>query len=134
MIIQSGVATFFGLPMGDIRDLSRARCAIAGIPWDEGNAGRNGANYGPRAFRDASSWFFSYDAQRDIDLWEQLPKWTLAMFLWYRRTPSGPCKRYLLTSNKSELKERSPYRSVATTRSQSAPHEERRRPSTAWAT
>ncbi|QYG13156.1 agmatinase family protein [Microbacterium sp. PAMC22086] len=72
-VIQSGVATFFGRPMATIDSLGGARCAITGIPWDEGNAGRNGANMGPRAFRDASSWFFGYDAQRDFDLWEELP-------------------------------------------------------------
>jgi len=54
-------------------DLSGIRCAIAGVPWDEGSAGRGGANYGPRAFRDASSWTDGYDAQRDFDLWEVLP-------------------------------------------------------------
>ena len=72
-VIQSGVATFFGRPLADPARLDGARCAIAGIPWDEGNAGRNGANMGPRAFRDASSWFFGYDAQRDFDVWEALP-------------------------------------------------------------
>jgi agmatinase len=72
-VIQSGVATFFGRPLAPPGDLGGARCAIAGIPWDEGNAGRNGANMGPRAFRDASSWFFGYDAQRDFDVWEALP-------------------------------------------------------------
>lgn len=72
-VIQSGVATFFGRPMADVNHLAGARCAMAGIPWDEGNAGRNGANMGPRAFRDTSSWFLGYDAQRDFDLWESLP-------------------------------------------------------------
>jgi agmatinase len=72
-VIQSGVATFFGRPLADARKLDGVRCAIAGIPWDEGNAGRNGANMGPRAFRDASSWYLGYDAQRDFDLWEALP-------------------------------------------------------------
>src|SRR5216683_3641700 len=72
-VIQSGVATFFGRPLADAGALDGVRCAIAGIPWDEGNAGRNGANMGPRAFRDASSWFFGYDAQRDFDVWEALP-------------------------------------------------------------
>lgn len=72
-VIQSGVATFFGRPLASADDLGEAKCAIAGIPWDEGNAGRNGANYGPRAFRDASSWFRSYDAERNFDLWEALP-------------------------------------------------------------
>jgi agmatinase len=72
-VIQSGVATFFGRPMATVADLGSARCAIAGVPWDEGNAGRNGANYGPRAFRDASSWFLGYNAQDDFDLWEEFP-------------------------------------------------------------
>jgi agmatinase len=72
-VIQSGVATFFGRPLATLDNLGNAKCAIAGIPWDEGNAGRNGANYGPRAFRDASSWFRSYDAERNFDLWEALP-------------------------------------------------------------
>lgn len=72
-VLQSGVATFFGRPQREIDDLAGLRCAIAGIPWDEGNAGRNGANMGPRAVRDASSWFLGYDAQRGFDLWEELP-------------------------------------------------------------
>lgn len=72
-VIQAGVATFFGRPMATYDTLGEARCAIAGIPWDEGNAGRNGANMGPREFRNASSWFFGYDAQRDFDLWEEFP-------------------------------------------------------------
>lgn len=76
-VIHSGVATFFGRAQADHRQLQAAhpdvRCAIAGIPWDEGNAGRNGANYGPRAFRDTSSWFLGYNAQEDFDLWDELP-------------------------------------------------------------
>lgn len=72
-VIQSGVATFYGRPHVSSADLGDAKVAFTGIPWDEGNAGRNGANMGPRAFRDASSWFFGYDAQRDFDLWEELP-------------------------------------------------------------
>ncbi len=73
MVIQAGVATFFGLPLATQAPWAGAKCVIAGIPWDEGNAGRNGANYGPRAFRDVSSWFLSYDAERDFDLWSALP-------------------------------------------------------------
>ena len=72
-VIQSGVATFFGRPQADPRDLGGAVVAMAGVPWDEGNAGRNGANMGPRAFRDASSWFFGYDAQSGRDVWEAVP-------------------------------------------------------------
>lgn len=72
-VIQSGVATFFGRPQVSVSNLAGYRAAIAGVPWDEGNAGRNGANYGPRVVRDTSSWFLGYDAQRDFDLWEELP-------------------------------------------------------------
>lgn len=72
-VIQAGPATFFGRPHVPASNLGGALCAIAGVPWDEGNAGRNGANMGPRAFRDASSWFFGYNAQLGADLWELLP-------------------------------------------------------------
>jgi len=72
-VIQAGVASFFGRPMATLETLGSARCAIAGIPWDEGNAGRNGANYGPRSFRDVSSWFFGYNAEGDFDLWDEFP-------------------------------------------------------------
>lgn len=72
-VIQAGPATFYGRPWVNAADLGGAKCAISGIPWDEGNAGRNGANMGPRAFRDASSWFFGYEAQRGFDLWHMLP-------------------------------------------------------------
>lgn len=73
MIIQSGVATFFGRPQRPLDSLGNAKCALVGIPWDEGNAGRNGANSGPRVMRDVSSWFLSYDPQHDFDLWDHLP-------------------------------------------------------------
>src|SRR5438093_1245523 len=72
-VLQAGVATFFGRPQVDPAALGDAACAIAGVPWDEGNGGRNGANAGPRAFRDTSSWYLSYDAQHELDLWEALP-------------------------------------------------------------
>lgn len=72
-VIQAGVPTFFGRPQSNIDDLQGERVAMAGIPWDEGNAGRNGANMGPRGFRDSSSWFFGYNAQEAFDLWELLP-------------------------------------------------------------
>ena len=72
-VIQAGVATFFGRPMANIETMGSAKCAIAGIPWDEGNSGRNGANYGPRSFRDVSSWFLGYNSEEDFDLWELLP-------------------------------------------------------------
>jgi agmatinase len=73
IVIHAGVATFYGREQRNPADLAGIACAIAGVPWDEGSAGRLGANYGPRAFRDASSWTDGYDAQRDFDLWSALP-------------------------------------------------------------
>lgn len=73
IMIHAGVASFFGRDQRNTSDLDGIKCAIAGVPWDEGTAGRAGANYGPRAFRDASSWTDGYDAQHDFDLWDVLP-------------------------------------------------------------
>ena len=73
LLIHAGVASFFGREQRNVSDLSGISCAIAGIPWDEGSAGRAGAGSGPRAFRDASSWTDGYDAQRDFDVWQALP-------------------------------------------------------------
>jgi agmatinase len=73
IVIHAGVATFFGREQRRASELSGIDCAIAGVPWDEGSAGRLGANYGPRAFRDASSWTDGYDAQHDFDVWQSLP-------------------------------------------------------------
>lgn len=73
IVIHAGVATFYGREQRHPADLGGIACAIAGVPWDEGSAGRQGANYGPRAFRDASSWTDGYDAQRDFDLWSAMP-------------------------------------------------------------
>src|SRR5258706_13461278 len=72
-VIQSGVATFFGRPLADAGALDGVCFAIGGSAWAGGNAGRNGANMGPRACRARSGWFLGYDAQRDFDLWEALP-------------------------------------------------------------
>lgn len=72
-VIQAGVATFFGRNQANWNELPPVSCAIAGVPWDEGNAGRNGANMGPRAFRDASSWFFGYNALEGEDVWDLVP-------------------------------------------------------------
>lgn len=71
-VLHTGPATFFGLSH-EPEPSPAARVAIVGVPWDEGNGGRNGANYGPRAVRDASGWFTSYDYRRRRDVWEALP-------------------------------------------------------------
>ncbi len=70
-VLHSGPATFFGL-QHEPNPTSAIRAAIVGAPWDEGNGGRNGANYGPRGVRDASSWFASYDLASRRDVWEAL--------------------------------------------------------------
>lgn len=70
--LHAGPATFFGRPHIPTA-APDARVSIVGVPWDEGNGGRNGANYGPRGVRDVSSWFFSYDMRNRRDVWEALP-------------------------------------------------------------
>ena len=84
-VLQAGVATFFGLPQADPSDVRGLRVALAGVPWDEGNGGRNGANYGPRAFRDASGWYLSYSAENDLDDRGS----TSATCRWFRRMPNA---------------------------------------------
>jgi agmatinase len=75
-MLHAGPATFFGRPLvAPEREALRAggvRAALLGVPWDEGNGGRNGANYGPRAVRDVSSWFLGYRFEDDLDLFETL--------------------------------------------------------------
>ncbi|MFG0332534.1 MAG: arginase family protein [Maioricimonas sp. JB049] len=39
---------------------------LLGVPWDEGNAGRNGANMGPRSVRDASRKFPERDSGKKL--------------------------------------------------------------------
>jgi agmatinase len=75
-MLHAGPATFFGRPVvaadpAAVRDAG-ARAALLGVPWDEGNGGRNGANYGPRAARDVSGWFLGYRFQEDVDLFDAL--------------------------------------------------------------
>ncbi len=70
--LHAGPATFFGRPFQP-EPAPEVDIALTGIPWDEGNGGRNGANYGPRAVRDVSAWFFSYDTTSRRDVWEALP-------------------------------------------------------------
>lgn len=46
--------------------------AIYGMPWDSTSISRTGANYGPRAIRDISAQFLTYNATWDFDLLERL--------------------------------------------------------------
>jgi agmatinase len=75
-MLHAGPATFFGRslvpPEPETLRATGVRAALLGVPWDEGNAGRNGANYGPRALRDASSWFLGYRFEDDLDLFDAL--------------------------------------------------------------
>jgi arginase family enzyme len=71
-VLHSGPATFFGLEL-ETAPSAPTRMALVGAPWDEGNGGRHGANYGPRGVRDASSWFTSYDVRARRDVFEALP-------------------------------------------------------------
>jgi agmatinase len=75
-MLHAGPATFFGAPLiaADAQAVRThgARVALLGVPWDEGNGGRNGANYGPRAARDVSGWFLGYQFEDDVDLFDEL--------------------------------------------------------------
>lgn len=49
-----------------------AKAAIYGIPWDSTSISRTGANYGPRAIREVSCQFLSYNATLRFDVVEAL--------------------------------------------------------------
>jgi len=49
-----------------------ARAALYGIPFDATNISRTGANYGPRAIREVSVQFLTYNATLDFDVVEAL--------------------------------------------------------------
>jgi agmatinase len=49
-----------------------ARAAIYGLPFDATNISRTGANYGPRAIREVSVQFLTYNATLDFDVVEAL--------------------------------------------------------------
>ncbi len=76
-LIHAGLAgSFMGLPhtlprAADLRERG-ARAAIYGMPFDSTTVGRSGANYGPRAIREASCYFNPYSATLDFDLGEAL--------------------------------------------------------------
>jgi len=76
-LLHAGLAgSFLKLPHvpPDADDLQRhgAGAAIYGIPWDSTSISRTGANYGPRAIREISSQFLTYNATWDFDLVEAL--------------------------------------------------------------
>lgn len=49
-----------------------ARAAVYGLPWDATTISRSGANYGPRAIREVSCQFLTYNARLDVDVAELL--------------------------------------------------------------
>jgi agmatinase len=76
-LLHAGLAgSFLKLPhIAPDRDLLRqsgARAAIYGVPWDSTSISRTGANYGPRAIREISCQFLSYNATLDFDLVDTL--------------------------------------------------------------
>jgi len=76
-LLHAGLAgSFMRLPHvaadADALSAHGARAAIYGIPFDATNISRTGANYGPRAMREVSCQFLTYNAMYDFDLVETL--------------------------------------------------------------
>ena len=76
-LLHAGLAgSFMRLPhVAPDADALRAHGALAaiyGIPFDATNISRTGANYGPRAIREVSCQFLTYNAMYDFDLAEAL--------------------------------------------------------------
>ncbi|HWK27118.1 MAG TPA: agmatinase [Solirubrobacter sp.] len=70
-LLHAGLAgSFLGLPHvpADARLLAGHGAAIYGLPWDATNISRTGANYGPRAIREVSRQFLTYNATLDVDV------------------------------------------------------------------
>jgi agmatinase len=59
-------------PATDQIQAAGARAAVYGIPFDGTNISRTGANYGPRAIRDVSVQFLTFNAMHDFDVAEAL--------------------------------------------------------------
>jgi agmatinase len=60
-------------PQADALREAGAAAAIYGMPWDSTSISRTGANYGPKAIRDISAQFLTYNATWNFDLMEALP-------------------------------------------------------------
>ena len=72
-LLHAGVhGTFMKLPFvpPEAEALRRvgASVAVLGFPWDSSCISRSGANYGPKAIREASDQFLLYNASSGIDL------------------------------------------------------------------
>ena len=67
-----GISTFMGAPYcpperNAIREME-AKIAFIGIPWDQGQMVRSGTSQGPHGIREASSQYFPYMFEYDVDL------------------------------------------------------------------
>lgn len=76
-LLHAGLAgSFMGLPhvtaQADRLREHGAGAAVYGIPFDATNISRTGANYGPRAIREISCQFLTYNAMLDFDILEAL--------------------------------------------------------------
>jgi agmatinase len=72
-VLHAGLAgSFLGRPYVEPRAeairAASAGAAIYGVPWDSTSISRTGANYGPRAIREISAQFLTYNATWDFDL------------------------------------------------------------------
>jgi agmatinase len=76
-VLHAGLAgTFLRVPHvppdADALRQAGAGAAIYGMPWDSTSISRTGANFGPRAIRDISAQFLTYNATWDFDLVDAL--------------------------------------------------------------
>jgi guanidinobutyrase len=76
-VLHAGLAGSFlrvphVVPEADRLRAAHASAAIYGMPWDSTSISRTGANYGPRAIRDISAQFLTYNATWDFDLLDAL--------------------------------------------------------------
>ena len=67
-----GLATFMGAPYcpADRRAIRKvgAKVCFLGVPWDQGQVVRAGTSSGPAGIREASTQYFSYMFEYDVDL------------------------------------------------------------------
>ena len=67
-----GLATFMGAPycQPDREAISKAGAKVCflGVPWDQGQVVRAGTSAGPSGLREASTQYFSYMFEYDVDL------------------------------------------------------------------
>lgn len=57
-----GILTFSGAPRGTIEDLQPGMVGVFGVPFDLSSSAKIGARFGPRAFREASTYYYPHTA------------------------------------------------------------------------